>query len=281
MIAPAVVSTDCPASPAFAALCDILADLLPKGLAIACSGGLDSRFLTNTAYLTARKRGLRPPVALHISGPHMASRESARALAWAADAGVDLRVIAMNPLGIPAVASNSRDRCYWCKKGLFEELGRQAVVLDCAVMSDGSNASDRSVYRPGMRALTELGVRSPLAEANLTKVDIHALAAESGLADPLQHPRPCLLTRLPYDIPITEPMLRELEMFEGRIESFLRGHVTAASVPDFRLRRDDEGLVLHLQPGLSPDLLAVLQALLPAVRIQGLESISGYFDRSR
>lgn len=271
----------------------ILGAILPEGLVVACSGGLDSRLLVHTALMVSREYGLRPPLALHVAGPHMSRAESERAVRWAESAGVDLRVVRVNPLTEPQVAANARDRCYWCKKRLFEMLGEVASDLGCATLADGSNTSDRGQYRPGMRALAELGIRSPLAEADLTKADIHACAAATGLADPDQRPRPCLLTRLPYDTPVSESVLRELEVLEARVDAFF----AVESGPDFRLRFDEAtgvtgttgvgtpgvtgttGLCLHLEPGLSSERLAALQELLPDVRVLEMASLSGYYDR--
>ena len=91
------------------------------------------------------------------------------------------------------MASGDRRRCYACKRNLFSLLKARTDLPLC----DGTNASDAGQYRPGIRAVEELGILSPLASAGLTKADIHRCAALTGMEDPEQKARPCLLTRLP------------------------------------------------------------------------------------
>lgn len=260
-----------------ARLYDILKELLPGGLAIACSGGLDSRFLSFSALSTAKVSGLRPPLLFHVAGPHMPRSETARAEHWAHEVGADMRVIHLNPLTIPEVAVNDRERCYFCKLALFTALGQEAAQAGFEHLADGSNASDRGSYRPGMRALAELRIRSPLDEAGLHKADIHTLAASTGLSDPQQRPRPCLLTRLPYDMPVTEAVLRRLEEVEGSIEDVFENG------PDFRVRVSRNGLLVQIEPGLTPAqrqaLVAQLACLAPEARLEEVERVSGHFDR--
>ena len=130
------------------------------GIAVAYSGGLDSRFLIHMA----RRAGL-DVRALHIRGPHIPAREHRYAVQWAADCGVPLTVIERDPLGMPELQNNPKDRCYHCKKAVFTALREAAGELP---LCDGTNASDLGEYRPGLRALRELDIRSPLAEAGIS-----------------------------------------------------------------------------------------------------------------
>ena len=123
-------------------------------MTVALSGGIDSRFLTHAALHAGVPLSL-----VHVCGPHMAAAETAYALDWAAGVGLGVRVLELDPLGLPEVASGSRERCYACKTLLFREILRVAKGVVC----DGSNISDADQFRPGMRALRELGVRSLLA----------------------------------------------------------------------------------------------------------------------
>ena len=157
---------------------------------IAYSGGLDSRFLA----FAASKLGYHV-VLLHVAGPHMAPSESEGAVKDARDMGLTVTVITANPLGITELAAAGKNRCYVCKRHVFTELLKHAAG---GRLCDGTNASDLTVYRPGRKALTELGIHSPLAEAGIGKPDIRRIARTMGMAHPDQAARPCLLTRFPY-----------------------------------------------------------------------------------
>ncbi len=252
----------------------------PAGhFSLAFSGGLDSRFLAYCAKLFAFSVRL-----LHISGPHVAAEESRHARDWARDHGFPFAEISMDPLSVPLVAAGDKRRCYGCKSALFSRLLREAGRPLC----DGTNASDGLAYRPGAQAIRELGILSPLAMCGLTKADIHRLAEKSGMDDPWQRPRPCLLTRLPYGM---QPERSVLEMLD-RGESAVRRSLGRAGLPpvDFRLRLTAPGrLELHVLLADEP-----VFAMLPWARLQAdiagaapglpvpelafLETLSGYYD---
>lgn len=271
-------------------------------LAIAFSGGLDSRFLSHAASLLAM-----PIRLLHIRGPHVPQRESEEALAWAEKRGLAVTVRFLNPLDVPEVRANGRERCYHCKHYLFTMLRDFADAPDSdreGLLCDGSNASDLMAYRPGLRALSELGVHSPLAAAGLRKEDIRLLAAATGLDRPQQSARPCLLTRFAYDLNPTPEALTALQAAEYSLEAVLGRAVQRGllpSVPDFRLRlvaeRKSPGRLpyatqLHL--GLAGRTLenlaardALWDALAAEVTIQGflppqilcMDAVSGHYDK--
>ena len=249
--------------------------------ALAYSGGLDSRFLAHAAKLLKFQ-----PVLLHVTGPHVPPEESDFARSWAKEQQLDFREIPVNALSVPAVAEGARDRCYACKYAMFSRLAQECDLPLC----DGTNASDASAYRPGIRAVRELGVVSPLALAGMTKNDIHLTAEETGMTLPWQKARPCLLTRLPYG---TRPDAETLaDLAEG--ERAVRRALEEAGLPqvDFRLRLvAPDRLELHLtasdMASLPEDLgAALLQSVHAAVpnRTQPVlsvqESLSGFFDRT-
>lgn len=246
------------------------------GMAIAFSGGLDSRFLCHAAYLCGREILL-----LHACGPHVPKADSAFARCWAASRSCRFVELRINPLSIPQVATGEKERCYYCKSALFEAMHgwlRQNDLSGLA-LCDGANGDDLLAYRPGNRAARELGVRSPLAEAGLAKNEIRALAAATGLDAPEQKARPCLLTRLAYGMPPNRALLEALESAEEKIGKLLQsegfGHAA------FRLRLEPAP-ALHVN-SVSEELAA------ECVRIAekcgfgncGLrfsEEISGFFD---
>ena len=209
-------------------------------LALAFSGGLDSRFLAHAAGLWPSE-GIHAYL-VHITGPHVPEAETRAAALWAGARGLPLTLIHVDPLSNPEVLANGETRCYHCKLQLFSSLLehiRHVPPLQGATLCDGTNADDLTMYRPGLRALRELGIRSPLAEAGLNKDMLRHLGAQTGLEDPLQAARPCLLTRFAYGVPATAAVLPLLARAEEAVGGLLalwaakgRGHET----PEFRLR---------------------------------------------
>ena len=257
---------------------------LPR-LAVAFSGGLDSRFLCHAALLCGCD-----VLAVHAQGPHIAAQESAEAEAWAQKRGLRLLVAGYSPLALPEVAENSTLRCYGCKKGLVALLRGQLAALENEdgprVLCDGTNADDLSAYRPGLRALAEGGVRSPLAEAGLSKPALREAARATGLDRPDQRARPCLLTRLAYGLRPEAATLERLAACEdalAALEAPVPG-VAKGGVPalgDFRLRLAPLPVLQaeHLPDTLRPQVEAVLRAygFWPcAFKIGG--AISGFYD---
>jgi len=114
----------------------------------------------------------------------------------------------------PAMRLNPPDRCYLCKKALFTEMVRFAEREGFRHVADGTNADDTTEYRPGMKALRELGIRSPFMETGVTKRDIRVLSREMGLATWGKSASACLLSRIPYGQEITETDLRKIEQAE-------------------------------------------------------------------
>ena len=246
-------------------------------VAVAFSGGLDSRFLIHSAL----RAGV-PVVALHARGPHIPQQEHEEALAWAQKNGVPIQVLALNPLALHAVAVNAKDRCYHCKRTLFSQL---LVLAGDRVLCDGTNTSDSLGDRPGLRALQELGIRSPLAEAGLTKADIHSLAAATGMDAPDQPPHPCLLTRFAYDMPVTPALLAAADAAERAVSAALKDLGVNA---EFRLRFEHSDVpALHVRlPELPASLHAALRAVLSEqgfsdAAILAVRDLSGYFDRPK
>lgn len=180
-------------------------------LVVAFSGGIDSRFLSHAALLSGCD-----VLAVHARGPHIPAGESAHALAWAKARGLPLLVVDFDPLCLPEVSTNSRQRCYACKTGLLAAIGAALtrVGQQGRVLCDGSNADDLGAFRPGLRALQEAGVVSPLAESGMDKAAIRAAARATGLDDPDQRARPCLLTRLAYGLEPDADVLARLAAVE-------------------------------------------------------------------
>ncbi|WP_051694139.1 hypothetical protein [Desulfohalovibrio reitneri] len=244
-----------------------------EGMALAVSGGLDSRLL---AWLLL---GLRLPfTALHVRGPHVPPWESEGAVAWLAEHGVPFHVLDLDPLTLGPVRENARDRCYHCKRYLFAAMREKADSLGPPHLLDATNASDLGEYRPGLQALRELGVRSPLAELGIGKPDIRALAAQHGLSDPDQPSRACALTRFPYGHAIGRADLDLLLRAEYRVESL--------GVREFRLRLPAPGQVLLQLPRHAECGESLLDRLRNEIQnVYGIvpeivfsERLSGFYD---
>lgn len=189
---------------------------------VALSGGTDSTFLVSVA---AGVPGLRL-MAVTVSTPYMFSSEVEDAIRFCLEKGVKHREVKMD---IPStVLLNPPDRCYLCKTEVMKAITAEAREGGYEFVLDGTNADDLNEYRPGLRALREAGVRSPLAEATLTKEEIRALSREAGLEVSDKPSNTCLLTRFPHDTQITPAGLRLAEKAE-RI-------VSEAGFPGARVR---------------------------------------------
>ncbi|MDY4163817.1 MAG: ATP-dependent sacrificial sulfur transferase LarE [Sutterella sp.] len=263
------------------ALTEALRRAAPNGLVtIAYSGGLDSRFLA----FAAKRAGFQVRL-LHVRGPHIASSETREAVDGARELGLEAELFDIDPLKLPALAGAGRERCYVCKTGLFTELLR---IAGSEPLCDGTNHSDLSGYRPGRRALLELGIHSPLEEAGLSKPDIRALAARLGMSRPDQAARPCLLTRFPYGALPSAEQLR----LTAEAEDFVSSHPSGARLR-FRLRFPDgvtpelhvdtafaEGLSAQDLDRLTDGLRAAFRPKLDALVLKKLATLSGYYDRT-
>lgn len=248
-------------------------------LALAYSGGLDSRFLA----FTAHKVGL-TPVLLHVAGPHVAPAETKAALAAAREMGFTVECFDFDPSTVDLAAAGSA-RCYVCKKALFSRLiARLAEKSPRLPLCDGTNASDLTVFRPGRQALIELGVRSPLAEAGIAKADIRRLGAAWRLPHPEQAARPCLLTRFPYGVTPSLDAFRTV----AEVEAFLETLPEAVGLR-YRLRYPEGKPSLHVEAAsvATNETLALVKAKLferfpalrPTLTIRTFTKLSGYYDR--
>lgn len=244
-------------------------------LSIAYSGGLDSRFL---AFFAVRC-GISVEL-LHASARHISATETKEAIERAAELGLAVRVVRAQMPDYAQLAAAGRDRCYVCKRSVFSSLLSQAASPLC----DGSNASDKEQFRPGSRAVKELGVRTPLADAGLSKPMIRKAAALLGLSDPQQPARPCLMTRFDY---ADAPDERRLSLTQ-QAEDFLAGQEDLKA--GFRLRWLGDQALLHVSSDGAPSQAALQQIRarlmrklprLGAVRVEVLETLSGWFDRNR
>lgn len=184
-------------------------------LAVAFSGGADSSLLLKVAVGTL---GPERVLALFAQSELLKTREIARVLNWARHNGygatLQLEVVVIEPLQWPLFIENGEERCYLCKRAIYEQFLKRAESQGFFTLADGTNFDDLQVHRPGRRAILELGVITPLADAGLRKADIRALGQEMGLSN-WDHPSAsCLATRITSGVTITASRLRWVEEAE-------------------------------------------------------------------
>ena len=204
----------------------------PKG-ALAFSGGVDSSLL-----LWAAAKYGKDWRAYYVHSAFQPAFELADAQAIAQQCGLPMTTLKVDILQCSTVTSNPSDRCYYCKQQIFSTILRQAETDGYSLVIDGTNASDDAGDRPGMRALRELEVRSPLRECGLTKEDVRTLCREAGLFVWDKPAYACLATRIPTGTPITEEALRKVEQGEHLLASM--------GFRDFRIRFHGDIAVLQV-----------------------------------
>ncbi|GJQ63570.1 MAG: adenine nucleotide alpha hydrolase [Melioribacteraceae bacterium] len=178
-------------------------------VAIAFSAGVDSTLLAFAANKVLGKNAL----IYTIKTPYMPEWEIKSAVEIGEKYDFNLKFI---ELETPESINNNPDnRCYLCKSVLFKEIIQKANMENVDVIFDGSNVDDTKEIRPGMRALRELGIRSPFIELSFNKHEIRRLSRETGLPTWDTPSNACLLTRLPYDFQVNPELLKKVETAEN------------------------------------------------------------------
>lgn len=226
----------------------------PKG-ALALSGGVDSAYLLHCAQAAGAQ--VQPYFAETQFQPAFERRDAAQ---LCSGLGLPLKVLALDVLADAQVRRNPPERCYYCKRKIFSAIAAAAAQDGYRLLWDGTNASDAVMDRPGMRALQELQVQSPLRLCGLTKVQIRAGAKAAGLPVWDKPAYACLATRVQPGMRITAENLARIERAEQAL--FTLGF------RDFRVRQRGDTALLQLPQAQLPRALEQRKVLLRALRAE-------------
>ncbi len=236
-------------------------------LALAYSGGLDSRLVAHAALSAGCDI-----VLFHARGAHIPRHETEFAIAFAKKCNLPLHLIDIDVSTIAGVKDNYKSRCYYCKKFLIQSI-LSHDMLDGRKLCDGTNADDLKQFRPGLGALKEFSILSPLALSGIDKSTVRALAQETKLEMPEQKASPCLLTRLNYGMQVESATLQRIDSAENALRQ--------AGLSEFRLRLCPEIVlqtVAHTVSHTNIHEILAAHGFNDAVIVEE-EEISGYFDR--
>jgi uncharacterized protein len=224
---------------------------------VAYSGGVDSTFLSAAAYDALGER------AMAVTGisPSVAPSERQEAAELAARIGIRYRTVATSEMDDPNYIANTPDRCFFCKDELFTKLAAVAAEEKLSTVVDGFNLDDRGDFRPGQRAAREHGVRSPLAEAGLTKDDIRELSRERGLPTWDKPAMACLSSRIPYGTTVTVEALTRIATAEAALRALGLRQVRVRHHGDVaRIETDRDGMLMLMDDAVRPNAAAAVKA---------------------
>jgi uncharacterized protein len=225
---------------------------------VAFSGGTDSAYLAWVATAVLGDRAH----CVTADSPSYPSRHRQLARRLARDFSLRHEFIVTDEMERPEYRANEPDRCYYCKQELFTQLNALARARGIAAVLDGANADDRGDYRPGRKAAHELGVRSPLDEADLTKAEIRELSRRAGLPTWDEPASACLSSRIPYHSEVTPEKLAMIERAESVLFDFgfrvcrVRHHGDVA-----RLELGADEMARALDPAVREPLVRDLKAI--------------------
>ena len=206
------------------------------GVAVAFSGGVDSTLLLDIAHDVLGKQA----VAFTVRSAFCPGAEMSEAARFCRERGIEHVVLDFDPLSDARIAENHPDRCYTCKRALFSLMGEMAAKRGLTLV-EGTNVDDLGDYRPGLKALSELGIASPLLDAGMGKGDIRELSRRRGLPTAEKPSAACLASRIPYGTTITPKALAMIDA----AESLLREH--GLSNLRVRMHGDESGAIARIE----------------------------------
>ena len=222
-------------------------------VALAFSGGVDSSYLLYAAIQAGAD-----VTAYYVKAAFQPQFELDDAIRLAEELKANMKILYVDVLSDEKVTANPADRCYYCKQNIFNTILKAAAEDGYEVLLDGTNASDDAGDRPGMRALKELMVRSPLRECGLTKAEIRRLSKEAGLFTWNKPAYACLATRIPTGEVITKEKLEATEKSEGFMMDL--------GFSDFRVRQRNGEAKLQLKEEQLPLFVKNRQSILDTLK---------------
>lgn len=227
-------------------------------VAVAFSGGVDSALLLAVA---ARLYHVKL-MAVTATSVSYAEHEKNDAQRFAQRLGVKHRYLDIDQMSIPEFVANGPDRCYHCKKAIFSMIQAYVAEEGFTNVVDGSNADDIKSYRPGTKALSELGVRSPLKEAGLSKAEVRKLSRDMGLFTASKPSYSCLASRIQYGEPITPEKLARVEQAEEFLTKLGFTHIRVRSYGTLaRIEVEPSQITLLAQVNTRNKIIARLKEL--------------------
>lgn len=242
-----------------------MAEYTREDCMVAFSGGVDSSVLLKLACELASRNGTSVHAVtiqseLHPLGDLEISRKVAE------EVGARHHIVEIQELQEAGIQYNPEDRCYRCKKYLFSQVLGLAEEVGARVIMEGTNEDDLHVYRPGIRAVRELGLKSPLAEAGMTKEQVRRLAGELSLSVAARPSTPCLATRFPYGTKLSMEEMRKVEQVEEWMRQKGYGNV--------RLRVHDSLVRLEIEREEFLRLLGEKQEMIAYIKSYGYDYVT-------
>lgn len=258
---------------------DYLKDKAPEGIALAFSGGVDSTLLLAVLGKLHQQSPF-PLLAITMDGILQNQQEISEAKTLANTYGIEHKILTFNPLSIDEVRHNLVQRCYFCKKNMFGQIVSYAKSKGLMHIIDGTNADDLTVFRPGRKALQELGIISPLAELGFSKTTIRQLSQGLGLSTSSKPSVPCMATRFEYNTLLTDDKIKQVVQGENIIKRL------CPNIHDLRLRVHNQLARIEVPAENFTDIFLQQKSIVNALKELGFRFItldlegfrSGSFD---
>jgi len=243
----------------FTALEEIITDLTKEDVAVAFSGGVDSSLLLQLCITGAQKHHTKVHAVTFVT--ELQPKEDISITERVCkEMGATHKVLYLDQLAIPEVKENHTDRCYHCKKELFSQLIRYAHTQQVHTVIDGTNADDMNSYRPGIRAIEELGVISPLRLAQMSKQEVRSFSKILHISVANRPSSPCLSTRFPYNTTLDSKRIEMVGKAEDFLKTFIQGNIRVR-ISDFHARIECEKEAFPLLLAHNDDIVSQLKAL--------------------